>query len=198
MKILVSLNLVLVLGALGAILLIRRHQILVYHGADSLVHWSPVRSDVESVVLPLDNSHAALDYLLWIESPAPQEIISALQDGLYVRGENRAGELTDVLMSDITIDPNSNDIMAVIHIPSNGVQYVSITLAPDLRNKVDIVGVSASTTDIKAASVAASITRHASNILTILLLVLFVSEIVVLSALIGRPHRPSMSQLAQI
>ncbi len=187
---LVLLNLLLALAAIGTAVMVREHQVLVWHDLDEMLHWSPVRSNRAAILLPLENSRSGSTYRLQFHLAPPEGGIPRdIGSGIQIEGQDGNGNVFEVLSSPPELSADGRAAETSIQLQDDGVSYVAIDFDAGLRSQVAVVGVSASYAEIKARSVDASIARGGTRNLILILGAILVIQIASLIVLVSQRQR---------
>lgn len=197
MRILTSVNLLLLLIVIVNVLLIWQHQVLVQYDVDEMVHWIPVRTNSTPILLPLEKGRAGTYYQVQLHfSEAVDDGERDFDSSVHVHGEDLNGNVFDVFAGDIAFKADGRTAMIPIEAREPNVTYLAVDLDAELRSQVALVGVSASIPEIKARSVDASITRDATRNALFLLGMMLLIQIVLLFGLIRQRQRHAKTRTA--
>lgn len=190
MRILLFLNLLLAIAAVGTAVMVREHQVLVWHDLDEMLHWSPVSSNRAAILLPLESSRSGSSYRLQFHLAPPEGGIPRdIGSGIQIEGQDGNGNVLEVLSSSPELSADGRAAAISITVQDDGVSYVAIDFDACLRSQVAVVGVGASYAEIKARSVDASITRSATGNLILILGAVLVIQIASLLVLVLQQQR---------
>ena len=190
MRILLFLNLLLAIAAVGTAVMVREHQVLVWHDLDEMLHWSPVSSNRAAILLPLESSRSGSSYRLQFHLAPPEGGIPRdIGSGIQIEGQDGNGNVLEVLSSPPELSADGRAAAISITVQDDGVSYVAIDFDACLRSQVAVVGVGASDAEIKARSVDASITRSATGNLILILGAVLVIQIASLLVLVLQQQR---------
>lgn len=186
MKIVSWLNLALAVGALVAVVVLRWNQQLLT--PDHLIQWAPIGPETESVVLPLAPRMAADDYVLRIESLPSQELVREVETRMAISGMDAGGVMREILVGGASVDPNTNEWVIGIYVPSVDVDYLSIQLDHEIRGQIRRIGLTESTMELKATSLEASLAEDATRALVVLLAVVIIGQAAVVYNIMRRSN----------
>ena len=190
MRILLFLNLLLAIAAVGTAVMVREHQVLVWHDLDEMLHWSPVSSNRAAILLPLESSRSGSSYRLQFHLAPPEGGIPRdIGSGIRIEGQDGNGNVFEVYSSPPELSADGRAAATSIKVQDDGVSYVAIDFDACLRSQVAVVGVGASDAEIKARSVDASITRSATGNLILILGAVLVIQIASLLVLVLQQQR---------
>jgi hypothetical protein len=190
MRILLFLNLLLAIAAVGTAVMVREHQVLVWHDLDEMLHWSPVSSNRAAILLPLESSRSGSSYRLQFHLAPPEGGIPRdIGSGIRIEGQDGNGNVFEVYSSPPELSADGRAAATSIKVQDDGVSYVAIDFDACLRSQVAVVGVGASDAEIKARSVDASITRSATGNLILILGAVLVIQIASLLVLVVQRQR---------
>ena len=190
MRILLFLNLLLAIAAVGTAVMVREHQVLVWHDLDEMLHLSPVSSNRAAILLPLESSRSGSSYRLQFHLAPPEGGIPRdIGSGIRIEGQDGNGNVFEVYSSPPELSADGRAAATSIKVQDDGVSYVAIDFDACLRSQVAVVGVGASDAEIKARSVDASITRSATGNLILILGAVLVIQIASLLVLVVQRQR---------